>query len=280
MVILTILVLLQFFSMTFQKGCVLKSTHQFRKAKKFRAGSSCNAFTRYFTLKEKQDIVNYHNIYRNQVAMGTTPQGTAIPLANNMLKVYWSDEIASKAQAWANNCQFVHSSNEYRNISKFSLGENLFEAMGAKTYAAIDWKKAVDVWFNEIKDFNGNLKFGSNSSSGTVGHFTQIAWAKTYQIGCGLAQYFDAPSNWYITLYVCEYGPVGNVSNQQIYAGSSTQGCTCPSGTSCKHSVYKGLCCANDRCGHLTFSGTILGTSPRLHVFEKGGAKCYDFEYE
>jgi len=261
-----------------ERQCVFKSKG---KTKKFRAGSTCNTFTRYFTLKEKQDIVNYHNIYRNQVSMGTSPMGNKIPLATNMLKVYWSDEIASKAQAWANNCKFEHSTNAYRKISKFSLGENLFQAMGGKSNAAIDWKRAVDVWFNEITNFNGNLKFGSNSSSGVVGHFTQIAWAKTYQIGCGLAQYYDAASKWYINLYVCEYGPVGNVSNQQIYEGSSSQECKCPAGTSCKHTTYPGLCCANDRCGYLTFAGTIFGTSPKLRAYEDiTGHKCYEFGYE
>lgn len=48
---------------------------------------------------------------------------------------------------------------------------------------------------------------GNRSSSlATIGHYTQIAWANTYKIGCGVVSYLDKafqPTYPYKIFYVC-----------------------------------------------------------------------------
>jgi len=50
--------------------------------------------------------------------------------------------------------------------------------------------------------------FNSNAPSGDTGHFTQVIWASTKTVGCGLAQ---CNGN---DLLVCNYSPAGNYDGQ------------------------------------------------------------------
>ena len=71
-----------------------------------------------------------------------------------------------------------------------------------------------------------------------IGHYTQMLWADTTLVGCGYTRYFSG--GWWKELYTCNYGPAGNVLDQQMYAPG--EACSrCPAGASCsKH--YRGLC--------------------------------------
>ncbi len=50
-----------------------------------------------------------------------------------------------------------------------------------------------------LKVYNWNTNninaFSSNNCNGTVGHFTQVVWAETKQVGCGFVYYKDADPN-------------------------------------------------------------------------------------
>jgi hypothetical protein len=247
-------------------------------AAQFRPGSTCNLFLRSLTIAEKQTIVNLHNKYRNQLATGTTSVGSSLPYASNMLKMYWNDQIAAKAQSWANNCKFQHSTQTYRTLSAYTVGENLYESMSSLNYQTIDWTRAINSWWNEIKDYEGNVAKFQSTSGPMVGHFTQVAWANSYQIGCGFAQFYDG--EWYTNYYVCEYGPLGNVISLPVYNASSIKKCNCPTGTSCAHPLYKNLCCPTGKCSNLLFSGNISGTVPRLKFSMSHGQTCYSYGYQ
>lgn len=102
----------------------------------------------------------------------------------------WSDELASYAQAYADkyDCSgtLTHSGGPY--------GENL--ALG------YDASGSVDAWYNEIKDYDySNPTF----SSGT-GHFTQVVWKSTTQVGCGIKKC----NNSWGSYVICSYNPAGN----------------------------------------------------------------------
>ena len=59
------------------------------------------------TEDEKSIILREHNRLRATVAMGRVP---GQPGAENMREIVWDDELAKRAQDWADNCQFRHSS--------------------------------------------------------------------------------------------------------------------------------------------------------------------------
>lgn len=108
----------------------------------------------------------------------------------------WSDELASIAQAWANqlrdrSCSFGHSqTSEY--------GENLFFAAPSTPTSGVT---AVDTWYAEHQRY----RFGSPGFSMTTGHFTQLVWRETRELGCGRAQCNSGD------LWVCNYSPPGNM---------------------------------------------------------------------
>lgn len=109
----------------------------------------------------------------------------------------WSDNLASKAQKWANGCVFQHSGG-----SLGSFGENL--AAGTGKYG-ID--SAIQSWVIEDKNYDPNNPQAS--------HFTQVVWKSTTKVGCAVQScngIFDA-SFGKARFYVCEYDPPGNFNN-------------------------------------------------------------------
>ena len=47
----------------------------------------------------------------------------------------------------------------------------------------------------------------TNSCSGICGHYTQVVWAASLELGCGLS---SCPGLAYGSTIVCNYGPGGN----------------------------------------------------------------------
>ena len=132
-----------------------------------------------------QDMLAAHNAVRATV--------TAPPLI-------WSDKLATAAQEWANTLiekkEFIH-----RPKSKF--GENLFQIEGAKSIP----KQVVDRWASEASNYD----YKSNRCHGACGHYTQIVWRDTKEVGCAVAR-GGAREVW-----VCEYNPPGNYVGRRPY---------------------------------------------------------------
>jgi hypothetical protein len=224
-------------------------------AKKLKIESSQNAPTNIDTVgvteSDISSILLNHNRYRDLVARQATPEvGTRLPPALNMRQIYWSDEIARKAQEWANQCTFAHSSREFRTLPNgMSLGENL----------AIEWSprglpknfgKQIGAWYLEISDYANQSpnveRFAPSTTSAQIGHFTQVVWAETYLVGCGFA--VCPEDGLRKNLYVCQYGPAGNFIGRPVYliAEEATDR-ECPAGTVAS-SEFTGLCCIPGKC--------------------------------
>lgn len=114
----------------------------------------------------------------------------------------WSPTVASVAQAYAEQlvsqgCPLQHSSNEY--------GENLF--WGSGSYSAAE---VVDAWGSEIECYS-HITF-PDACGCTCGHYTQIVWRNTTELGCGIGNCADGSEVW-----VCNYNPPGNYIGQMAY---------------------------------------------------------------
>jgi len=109
----------------------------------------------------------------------------------------WSAKLAQVAQRWANalrdrSCSFEHSGGAY--------GENL----AAGTTGTLDPATVVKMWYDEVADY----RFPDGGFSMKTGHFTQVVWRGTTQIGCGRSQCKG------LDIFVCEYSPAGNWEGQ------------------------------------------------------------------
>ena len=105
----------------------------------------------------------------------------------------WADSLAAVAQDWANHLlqqgQFYHRPQPV-------YGENLLEINGQRALPA----EVVAIWAGEA----GNYSYGSNTCNGICGHYTQLIWSSTREVGCAVAH--DAMRE----VWVCNYNPPGN----------------------------------------------------------------------
>jgi pathogenesis-related protein 1 len=141
------------------------------------------------------DIVAAHNAVRAQVTEPSDYQGAWEPLP----PVRWSEEVAASAQGWADHlratarCGLQHDTNS-------GYGENLAAGTNLTPSAA------VAMWAGERSQYTYNPRYEF-----VAGHYTQIIWRSSVEIGCGAAS-CDSQ-----TVIVCRYSPPGNVIGQQPY---------------------------------------------------------------
>lgn len=68
--------------------------------------------------EERRLILEEHNYLRQTVATGHVP---GQPAAQNMQEMQWDDELAAKAQEWANECTFQHDPSRYLGMYRFKI---------------------------------------------------------------------------------------------------------------------------------------------------------------
>ncbi|KAI8955660.1 CAP domain-containing protein [Xylaria longipes] len=123
-------------------------------------------------------ILNSTNFYRGE-------HNASAVVWNETLESFASDYLGSDAVG--DDCEFAHSGGPY--------GENL--ALGYPNATA-----SVEGWGNE----RGEYDYDKPGFSEETGHFTQLVWKNTTDVGCG--RKLCGEKGWYL---VCEYWPRGNV---------------------------------------------------------------------
>jgi pathogenesis-related protein 1 len=114
----------------------------------------------------------------------------------------WSPRLETMARQWAETLirtgRFAHNPNS-------RYGENLFESEGRRISPA----QVVQYWTAEAKDYQP----GKNACrpGAVCGHYTQVMWRNTRQVGCGSAE------SGRLQIWVCEYDPPGNYSGQKPF---------------------------------------------------------------
>ncbi|NWX03831.1 PI16 inhibitor, partial [Caloenas nicobarica] len=169
--------------------------------------------------EEKKIILDGHNKYRSQVS----------PPAMDMLKMSWDAELEAFAQAYAEKCIWDHNKERGRR------GENLF-AMAP----TLDLEFAVEDWNAEEKYYN--LTTSTCVPGQMCGHYTQVVWASTHQIGCGakFCEKIEGIDTEDMYLLVCNYYPPGNMKGRKPYREGPS--CSqCPEGRVCVDSLCVSL---------------------------------------
>ncbi|EFN54466.1 hypothetical protein CHLNCDRAFT_135097 [Chlorella variabilis] len=121
----------------------------------------------------------------------------------------WSALLAADAAAWSAQCNrdnfgYSHSPGS----SDGSFGENLawFENRGDQCGTG------VQSWLNEQSQWSPN-----NPMNFAAGHYTQMVWKESTQVGCGIA--LCRQGQWGPEyLVTCRYTPPGNFGAQEDWA--------------------------------------------------------------
>jgi pathogenesis-related protein 1 len=146
------------------------------------------------TVKEADALVAYHNKVRKEV--GVEP-------------VKWSNDLAKFAQEWADRLaekgEMVH-----RDPNKY--GENLYS--GSRDSVLL----AGETWYSEKKDYKAGTPFpkGEDAANFKAGHYTQMVWKDTTEIGAGKA-IFKSGRRKGGAIIVCNYDPAGNFEGEKPY---------------------------------------------------------------
>ncbi|XP_049318679.1 peptidase inhibitor 16 isoform X3 [Astyanax mexicanus] len=150
-----------------------------------------------FPKEDQQRIVNLHNHHRSTVE----------PPAADMIHMKWSGELALIAKEYATKCIWEHNPDS-QNI----MGENLFITTGP-----LDIEKALSDWFMEHKHYSYDNNTCAENEM--CGHYTQMVWAKTKEVGCGshLCETVETLDFKDATLLVCNYLPLGNYMGHKPY---------------------------------------------------------------
>lgn len=159
--------------------------------------------------KVSSDYVCAHNDVR---ATASPAPAAPLPL------LAWNEDLARVAAAWAQNCTWEHNpdrSSQYRAIHGVNVyvGENLY----VSSAASVSPDDAVAAWAGEAADYHYDTNACDDGKM--CGHYTQLVWADTREVGCGMAVCANVAGSSLknATLVVCDYAPGGNIVGQKPY---------------------------------------------------------------
>ncbi|XP_032904586.1 uncharacterized protein LOC116990755 [Amblyraja radiata] len=112
--------------------------------------------------------------------------------------------VSEKAEKWA--AHLVKS--RTLKHSDTQLGENIWCQQGSVS-RPVTGQEVVDLWYNEIEKYD----FSSPGFQKNCGHFTQLVWRDTKEMGVGLAS--DGKG---LTVVVAQFDPAGNITNPGYFA--------------------------------------------------------------
>jgi len=131
--------------------------------------------------RREEGLLKRHNYYRTR---------------HGVLALSWNETLAIEAKRFAGRCQFIHSAD-----SGYLYGENL-------GWGRINAEYLIDAWYNEIFLYD----FDTGEYSESTGHATQMLWASTKSLGCGVEACFEGEYEF----LVCRYYPIGNIIGQFV----------------------------------------------------------------
>ena len=73
-------------------------------------------------------------------------------------------------------------------------------------------EQVVDYWGGEVQWYDYTTNSCNAPTGKYCGHYTQVVWASTTEVGCAMAVCPDSAQIW-----TCQYRPAGNVVGQKPY---------------------------------------------------------------
>ncbi|MGV3555322.1 MAG: CAP domain-containing protein [Croceibacterium sp.] len=123
-------------------------------------------------------------------------------------RLAWSRKLAQEAQGWADRLAIENTMRHADHATRGGAGENLW--MGSAGHFGAE--QMIDGFLAERQQYRPGA-FPDVSRTGRwedVGHYTQIIWPGTQEVGCAVAR--NANNDF----LVCRYWPAGNTVGVRI----------------------------------------------------------------
>ncbi|VDD84330.1 unnamed protein product [Mesocestoides corti] len=123
------------------------------------------------------------------------------------------------AMQWASQCRWEHPDRK-RYTQYEGTGQNLALRNGPKQ----SFPQMATGWYNEAV----NYTYHSRQCSHVCGHYTQMVWATTTEVGCAMQRCDSLRPEWTPPVYLmaCQYAPGGNYGGEWPYtAGRPCSSC-------------------------------------------------------
>ena len=166
---------------------------------------------------DKDVFVDLHNSWRSKAATGQLTGNKKAKILNLM---QWDNELEKSAKAYADLCNYQHSSEVGHSILPYTYGENLaLTNQQMNTTYVIEW--ANNAWAEEHVDFDHDTLECTPRKK--CGHYTQMVWESSIRIGCAVSvcseinapeEELDGMAAMYV---VCHYFPPGNFRGNPPY---------------------------------------------------------------
>ncbi|KAK3312148.1 CAP domain-containing protein [Apodospora peruviana] len=140
--------------------------------------------------------IDAHNAARTAAPGGDRPALT------------WSADLAAHAQEWVNHLAEI---DKLQHADDIDEGENIF----ASSASVVTFTDAVNAWVSERANYNGE-KIGETPAGVAVGHYTQVVWPDTTQVGMAMAKGAT------YTYIVGRYSPQGNWEGETAWRAASS----------------------------------------------------------
>jgi len=158
----------------------------------------------------------------------------------------WSSDLAIMADNWAQNCKNEHPPD----LQEKKLGQNLYLISGA---SSINITAAIQDWYKEKPYFNYDTL--QCQSGKMCGHYTQVVWATSREVGCAYWNCTQVSSSDITSglLLVCNYRPPGNIKDLKPFK----------IGTACSRCASGSWWCNEGLCDRsCTTTGPTCGCAP------------------
>ncbi|XP_013404379.1 fibrillin-3, partial [Lingula anatina] len=231
-------------------GASMSFSYSQVRAKRSLAAPCSQCPENLFSASEKEEMLNYHNEARRMVQ----------PQSSNMKQMMWDPDLADcDGQDYINQCIYAHAHADltpYQNqgctfdFAGQYVGQNLYVSCSTVNNRPSNLTGlALQSWFNENQFYN--YATDTCDTNKVCGHYTQVAWANSFRLGCAYsacqgvspcgAQF---PYYWIV---VCNYYPGGNYQGQSPY-NSGTPCSNCPSNQYLANPCNNGLCVTETEC--------------------------------
>ena len=181
--------------------------------------------TRGFVIEQPQQITVHvpssdSVLNKEQLVSGALDAHNSVREKHGLKPLIWSEKLAQHSQEWSDHLGSGKSCRMFHRPGKHEFGENLFiasprvwndnqeEIFRARSKVTI--RDVVKEWAEEEKwyDYQSN----TCQEGKQCGHYTQVVWRDTTEVGCAVTFCPDKSQNW-----VCSYNPKGNKKDKKPY---------------------------------------------------------------